>query len=90
MLVSLAGRGGPWFRRLHKGNPHQLSPAPKLGCRVQMGKPTVENQTKRALLGPGKPRLPVAFLVSREGIEAKYVGAAAADRALDWIERNRK
>ena len=44
----------------------------------------VDEETKAALLGPGKPQLPVTFVVSREGIEAKFIGKDSAVRALEW------
>ena len=48
----------------------------------------VDAKTMEALLGPGQPALPVAFIVSKDRIEAKFVGEQAAVLALKWIERH--
>ena len=48
---------------------------------------TMDAKTKEALLGPGEPHLPVTFIVSKKGIEAKFIGADSIGRALTWLER---
>ena len=47
----------------------------------------LDSAARSVLLGPGKPPLPVTLVVSPGGVEAKFIGAAAAGEALDWIER---
>lgn len=46
----------------------------------------LDAKTQALLLGPGDPPLPIAFVVSPERIEAKYVGKQAAHRAVNWIK----
>ena len=47
----------------------------------------VKGETRSALLGAGRPPLPIALVLSPDGIEAKFIGREAARRALDWIEK---
>lgn len=45
----------------------------------------LDETTKEALLGPGKPHLPVTLALHGRGIAAKFIGADSAVRALKWI-----